>query len=183
MPSTRFDARSSGGAPNRPVLGFPGRNVYEVNGSQYALMNGTRQPTELGWWLLRHMAAHDPPLKQAALAKAMEVGQTTVSRWIHEDLQPTASLLIRAADILGGSRREILQAAGYGDDVVTAIDEPTPDQDHPLVARLRRVLGPDGPRNPADRAALEATLEVILDGILRPWEQDATPPTRRRRTG
>lgn len=173
MPSTRIDARSLDDSPERPVVPFRARNVFEVNGSSFALMDGSRQPTDLGWWLLRHMAAQDPPLKQAAFADKMGIGRSSVSRWIHEDIQPDLNLLIRAADVLGGSRAEILRLAGYGDAVPTT---PEPRSDHPLVARMRRVLAPESPLSHDDRA----TLEAVLDGILKPYEHH---PAQRRRTG
>ncbi len=175
MPSTRSDARSSGGDPNHPLIPFRTRNAYEVDGSRYALMDATRQPTDLGWWLLRHMAAQTPPLKQNAFAKAIGVGPSSVSRWIYENIQPDLHLLIRAADVLGGSRTDLLQLAGYGDAVPTTAPPATPD--HPLVARVRRVLADDSPISHEDRA----TLEAVIAGVLAPY--DHHPAQRHRRTG
>lgn len=136
-------------------------------------MDGSRVPTELGWYLLRRMAAHQPPLSQAQFAHAMDVSQSTISRWIYADIRPDPALLHRAANVLKADPNELLTVVGY----VGTTPPPThgTDPDHPLVDRLRRVLA--GPLADAERA----TLEAVIGGVLQPYE--TRQPTRRRRTG
>ncbi len=172
MTAMPIDARSLD-SPSNGAIPFRGRNARLVNGGQWAIMEGDRNPTELGWYLLRRMAAHDPPFTQAEFATAMKVSQSTVSRWIYADIRPDPALLHRAANVLGDDPNHILTVVGY----VGATPPPSTDvePDRPLVDRLRHVLS--GPLTDAERA----TLEAVIAGVLQPYE--SRQPVRRRRTG
>lgn len=138
-------------------------------------MEGGREPTPLGWYLLRRMAAHDPPLRQADLAAAVGVSQSTISRWIYQpDIRPDDTLLHKAATYLTADPAELLQLAGY---YVEAAHRPAlPEPDPERVTKIRLIL-----TSPAIPAAERAAFEAALDAISMPYERYL--PTRQRRAG
>src|SRR5262245_21166055 len=96
----------------------PHRDVCadDALGSMRARIGGgsvaDRQPTEFGWFLLRHMAAAE--LSQAELARRIDVSQSTVSRWIYRTGRPDPDKLDALAGVLGITKSELLTITGYG---------------------------------------------------------------------
>lgn len=138
-------------------------------------MEGAKEPTPLGWYLLRHMAAHEPPLKQADLADAVGVSQSTISRWIYQpDIRPDDVLLKRAADYLHTDPADLLQLAGYY--VEASQGQPHPEPDPEQITRARLILA--SPAIPPDK---RAALLSVLDAVLAAY--DIYLPARQRRAG
>ncbi len=136
---------------------------------------GPRQPTDLGWWILRAMADRD--LSQTELARRVGVAQGTISRWIYEPRRADIKALRRLADTLGTPYGEVLTLAGYDDTAPTPVPDSTDGEDELLTA-LKLLLDRSSPV-PPDKLA---TLRAVLQGVITPyWEQYMT--TRRRRTG
>ncbi len=130
-----------------------------------------RQPTEFGWWLLQQMAAQQPPLSQAALARATRVSDSTVSRWIYTEGRPDADKLADLARVLGVDRGELLHMTGYG-----RPHEPTQrhQPDDPLLAKLALLLADPSPVPPDDLV----TLRTVLTGVIAPYERHLNRPRR-----
>lgn len=137
-------------------------------------MDGGRKPTPFGWYLLNQMAACEPPMKQAELANAMGVSQSTVSRWIYETENPGPDLLRKAAAALGTNYADLLTTVGYVDHATPATQaggEPDPD----VIDEIRQAW-----RYASD--AERATLEPVLRAVVAPY-LDRHRPARRRRIG
>ncbi len=135
---------------------------------------GTREPTQLGWWLLRAMADHG--LSQTDLAKQIGTAQGTISRAIYEHRKFDLDMLRRLADSFDTPYGEVLALAGYTDVAGAAPGQPQPEPEDELLAKLRLMLDRSSPI-PADQLA---TLRTVLAGVIAPYEAYMT---RRRRTG
>ncbi len=135
---------------------------------------GTRQPTELGWWLLRAMAARN--LSQTDLAAKIGVAQGTISRAIYDRRRFDLDMLRRLAAALDTPYGEVLALAGYDELAVTTPEQPAPEPEDELLTRLRLMLDRSSPIPPAQLD----TLRTVLAGVIAPYEQYMV---RRRRTG
>ncbi len=135
---------------------------------------GTREPTQLGWWLLRAMADHG--LSQTDLAKQIGTAQGTISRAIYEHRNFDLKMLRRLADAFDTPYGEVLTLAGYTDVAGASPAQPQPEPEDELLAKPRLMLDRSSPIPPAQ---LE-TLRAVLAGVIAPYEQYMT---RRRRTG
>ncbi len=136
---------------------------------------GTRQPTDLGWWLLRAMAARD--LSQTDLARQIGTAQGTISRAIYEHRKFDLNFLRRLAEAFDTPYGEVLALAGYADVAGANPERPEPEPEDELLVRMRMLLDRSTPV-PPDKLA---TLRAVLEGVITPyWEQYMT---RRRRTG
>ncbi len=128
-------------------------------------MEGARQPTAFGWYLLHRMAEHEPRLTQTDVARLAGVGQATISRWIYEEIKPDTERLGRLALALGVTKNELLQRAGHG---TAALDldlgEPAL---HPILAEARMMLDPASPLTDDERH----NLEQVLTGIVAPYRR------------
>lgn len=75
---------------------------------------------------------------QEALAKAVGVDQTTISRWMRGETRPTLERLATLEEAAGRPRGFVLRAAGFIDDAVSARD--ALDLDEVLTPENRPVL-------------------------------------------
>jgi transcriptional regulator with XRE-family HTH domain len=162
-------------APTIPARGRAAVVVYDRPGSDEPLIpsfhmrNGAAEPTEFGYFLLRAMAAHEPPLKQAELARRVGVGSATISRWIFKDGQPEAEKLRPLAEVLGVRYGKMLTLAGYGEpevDVAEELAKLRPDLD-PLAVELSQVLDDASPLPPAERDLLRQMVDRMIDPYRR----------------
>lgn len=135
---------------------------------------GTREPTQLGWWLMRAMAARD--LSQTDLAKLIDTAQGTISRLIYERRKFDLDMLRRLADTFNTPYGDVLALAGYTDVAGAGPAQPQPEPDDELLAKLRLMLDRSSPIPPAQLD----TLRTVLAGVIAPYEQYMT---RRRRAG
>jgi len=100
-------------------------------------------------------------------ARAVQTDPSVVLRWLSEDQRPTIRSLERAAPTLGKSITDIVSAA-YPDRL-PRIDPPlAPAQLHPLAYEVGRMLAPDSPLSTADRDALTA----VFNRMLEPYRRD-----------
>lgn len=129
-------------------------------------MEGARQPTPFGWYLLHRMAEHEPRLTQSDVARLADVGQATISRWIYENMKPDTERLGRLALALGVSKNELLQRAGHGTATLD-LEELGEPVLHPILAEARMMLDPTSPLTPDERE----TLEQVLTGIISPYRR------------
>lgn len=133
------------------------------------MRKGSDEPTEFGYFVMKKMAAHDPPLSQAELARRTGVGQATISRWIFNPGRPNSEKLRLLATTLGVDYAQLLTIAGYGEpsgDITTALSELRPEVD-PLSAELAAMLAPSSPLTDDDRAFLGHTVDRLIDPYRR----------------
>jgi transcriptional regulator with XRE-family HTH domain len=128
-----------------------------------------RQPTRFGLYVLRQMAAHDPPLTQSDLARKVSVSQSTISRWIFEERRPDYANLEALAPALDVEFDELLAHAGYGPQ---AAEVGTMPSIHPLALELDQMLGENSRVPASDREHLR----IIVDRVIDPYRK----PRRRR---
>ncbi len=139
-------------------------------------MEGAKEPTAFGWWLLQQMADHQPRLSQVDLARLTGIGQATISRWIYTDIRPDTDKLARLADALDLSRGEVLQRAGHG--TLRPIQAPfEPEPMDPLGAEIVMAIHPSSPLTDDERAALRAALDGVMYGYRTALRR------RRKKTG
>lgn len=161
MPATPFDARSFALSTDLDVPSFRTRNLPSVG----VLVEGAKEPTDFGWWLLDQMAQHRPRLSQIDLARKADIGQATISRWIYDPkIRPDTHKLARLANALNVSHSEVLQRAGHGALRPVTI---TPEPLDATVAKLRLCLDPTSPLTDDERA----TLRQVVDGVLLGYER------------
>lgn len=141
-----------------------------------ARVPATKEPTELGWWLLSEMTARN--LSQTDLAIRMGVAQATISRWIYQAIRPDTDKLAQLADALmldEAQRADLFRRAGHtlasvqADETVKA-----PQPMHVLAVEIQRMLAAESPLSDDDRRVLE----MLLDRVIEPYRK----VMRRRRT-
>ena len=93
-------------------------------------------------------------------ARAAGTDPSVVLRWLSGEQRPTIRSIERIAPVLGRGIGEIVVAA-YPDRLGGT--PPAPPVTHPLVHELGLILAPDSPIPEADRAALAAVLDRVLD--------------------
>ncbi|WP_326564517.1 helix-turn-helix domain-containing protein [Micromonospora peucetia] len=128
-----------------------------------------RQPTRFGLYVLRKMAAHNPPLTQSDLARQVPVSQSTISRWIFKEGLPEYGKLEALAPVLGVTVDEMLAQAGYGRQAADASEATAM---HPLALELDQMLGEASRVPEAEREHLR----IIIDRVIDPYRK----PRRRR---
>jgi hypothetical protein len=108
------------------------------------------------------MAEHQPRLSQIDLARAANIGQATVRRWIYQNpILPKPDELSRAAKVLGVDPNEMSSRAGYG--AIRPVNPPPPPEpEHPLVAKLRRALDHSSTLTDEERTNLELGAGALL---------------------
>lgn len=141
-----------------------------------------KEPTDLGWFLMRKMAAHEPPLSQSELSRRTGLSQSSISRYIYSPGRPDTDKLYQLAAGLSptGARQndvdqlyqELLTIAGHGRPADTAEVETRPA--HRLARRIDELLGPDSPLPDAERGELERSIER--------WLSTFRPSPKRRRS-
>jgi len=97
-------------------------------------------------------------------ARAAGTDPSVVLRWLSGEQRPTIRSIERIAPVLGRSINEIVVAA-YPDRL--GGPPPVPPVTPAIVHELGRILAPDSPVPEADRAALEA----VLDRMLEPYRK------------
>lgn len=125
-------------------------------------MDGAKEPTPFGWWLLHQMAGHEPRLSQTDVARLAGVGQSTISRWIYDpDIKPETGRLGRLAEVLGVSKNELLQRAGHGtaDTSITVDAGPVLT---PNLAEAQRMLDPSSPLTADERHMLDQGIAALV---------------------
>lgn len=135
----------------------------------FHMRNDAVEPTEFGYFLMRKMAAHEPPLSQAELARLVGIGQATISRWIYKPQLPDPEKLRITAPVLGMTYGELLTVAGYGEpssDISAALSGLRPDVDA-LAAELSAMLSPSSPLPEADRELLRTMIDRLIDPYRR----------------
>ena len=105
-------------------------------------------------------------------ARAAGTDPSVVLRWLSGEQRPTIRSIERIAPVLGRGINEIVVAA-YPDRVGGA--QPAPPVAHPLVHELGRILAQDSPIPEADRAALAAVLDRMLDPYRRVMHRRRSP--------
>jgi transcriptional regulator with XRE-family HTH domain len=128
-------------------------------------MRKDTEPTEFGLWLMRKMAAHEPPLSQAELARRSGIGQATISRWIFQEHTPDTRKLEKLATALDVSFAEVLTIAGHGtpaEDISAALAGLRPGVE-PLAAELSAMLEDGSPLTEQDRQMLEQVVDRLID--------------------
>lgn len=142
----------------------------------FHMRKGVEEPTEFGYFLLSKMAAHEPPLSQAELARRTGVGQASISRWIYKPGRPEPEKLQLLADTLGIKYDDLLALAGYGRPSQNAVGVPARPRPEliPLAAELSAMLQAESPLTDDDRAYIENVVDRIIDPYRRAM--------RRRRT-
>jgi transcriptional regulator with XRE-family HTH domain len=133
------------------------------------MRKGAEEPTEFGYFLMSKMAAHEPPLSQAELARQVGIGQATISRWIFKEQRPEPGKLRLLAPVLGVSYSELLTIAGHGEpatEISEALTGLRPDID-PLAAELSAMLNESSPLKDTDRALLRAMIDRLIDPYRR----------------
>lgn len=131
----------------------------------FHMWKGSEEPTEFGYFLLRAMAAHEPPLSQAELARRVGIGQATISRWIFKSGRPEIDKLELLAPVLGVDRAGLMTIAGYGapsTDISEALAGLHPDVD-PLAAELSDMLSDNSPLGDTDRDLLRQMVERLME--------------------
>jgi transcriptional regulator with XRE-family HTH domain len=93
-------------------------------------------------------------------ARTAGTDPSVVLRWLSGEQRPTIRSIERIAPVLGRGINELVVAA-YPDRV--GGPQPVPPVTHPFVYELGRILAPDSEIPEADRAALEAVLDRLLD--------------------
>jgi transcriptional regulator with XRE-family HTH domain len=122
-----------------------------------------KEPTEFGWYIMRKMAAFEPPLNQSELARRTGVSQSTISRWIYSPGRPETDKLDLLADVLRVDHGELLAKAGHGRPADHVAEVPL----HRLARDLDAILSPNSPVPPEDREALERVLDRLIDPYLK----------------
>lgn len=128
-------------------------------------MLADRTPTEFGLFIMRAMAAHDPPLNQGELAKRADVSQSTISRWIYSPGKPDTRRLDRLATALDVDYGELLSIAGHGRPA-----ERVPDPGWPtdrLAQEIDAMLGGTSPLTEADRQYIRSMVDRVIDPYRR----------------
>ncbi len=121
--------------------------------------------TEFGHFLRRKMAAHNPPLSQAELARRAGVGQASVSRWIKGPGPPSVDSLRKLSDVLNVDYPTLLTVAGYGEpdpDVSTALAGLRPQVDD-LAAELSLMIDAGSPLSDDERTFLRHMVDRLVD--------------------
>jgi hypothetical protein len=166
MTVTNFDHDVVVDHPPAAVISIRARMAPQVS-------DDDRVPTEFGWWISNHMANHKPPIEsQSALARMLydearrrglnvNIGQSTISRWIYHEVKPDPAKVVLLAGVFGVPEGEVLHRAGHGQPTAP---EPTTD---PLLLKLNALLGDP---SPIPAAELE-TLRTVLAGVLAPYER------------
>lgn len=124
-----------------------------------------KQPTSLGWFILRKMA--DLGLSQTDLARRSGLAQASISRYIYGTGRPDTNKLNLLATGLAGPDgtdreqiyQELLALAGHGIPGDVPVEAPPA---HRLAREVDAMLAVTSPL-PADR---RATLEMVLDDVL-----------------
>jgi hypothetical protein len=159
--------------PYRVVVDQHSAPVISIRARMAPQVSDDKQPTEFGWWLLRQMANHRPPIaSQSALSRALydearrvganvNIGQSTISRWIYHDVKPDPGKVVLLAGIFGVTEGEILHRAGHGRPTPP---QPTTDQ---LLVKLNTLLGEPSPIPAAELDILRS----VLTGVIAPYEQ------------
>jgi transcriptional regulator with XRE-family HTH domain len=135
----------------------------------FHMRKGSDEPTEFGYFVMRKMAAHDPPLTQAELARRTGMGQATISRWIFSPGRPNPEKLKLLATSLGVDYSELLTIAGYGEpasDVAEALASIRPDMDK-IAVELAEMLAESSALSGEDRAFLRHTVDRLIDPYRR----------------
>jgi transcriptional regulator with XRE-family HTH domain len=122
-----------------------------------------REPTAFGWYIMRKMAAFDPPLNQSELHRRTGVSQSTISRWIYNSGRPETDKLDLLADALGVDYGELLAKAGHGRPADHVAEPPI----HRHARNIDAILSPNSPVPPEDREALERVLDRLIDPYLK----------------
>lgn len=128
-------------------------------------MRKDTEPTEFGYWLMRKMAAHEPPLSQSELSRRSGIGQATISRWIFTQQKPDPKRLRKVAETLGEPYDEVMTIAGHGTpsaDISAALAGIRPDIE-PLAAELSAMLEDGSPLDDADREMLRQVVDRLID--------------------
>ena len=131
----------------------------------FRMRNGSDEPTEFGYFVMRKMADLDPPLNQTELARRSGVGQATISRWIFKDGRPEADKLRQLAVTLEVDYHELLAIAGYGkpsEDVAEALADLRPDVDE-LALEMSAMLNVGSALTEDDRAFIRGMVDRIID--------------------
>lgn len=129
------------------------------------MRKGSDEPTEFGWFVLRKMGEHEPPLSQAELARRTGVGQATISRWIYKPGRPDVEKLRLLASSLDVEFEQLLSIAGYGEpaeNITEALATLRPDVD-PLAEELSAMLADGSPLPEDDREFLRHTVNRLMD--------------------
>lgn len=147
------------------MISLPSPHVHSPPLDSFHMRKGPDEPTEFGYFLLRKMAEHDPPLSQAELARRMGVGQSTISRWIFAPGRPQDDKLRLLAAAIDVKLNDLLAMAGYGEpsgDVANALSNLRLDVD-PLAEELSAMLDDSSPLSATDRAFLRHTVDRLMD--------------------
>lgn len=139
----------------------------------FHMRKGSDQPTEFGYFLMRKMADHEPPLSQAELARRTGVGQASISRWIYKPGRPEISKLRLLASALEIEYDELMTIAGYGkpsDDITDALSGLRPDVD-PLAIELSTMIDDASPLSDGERELLRQMVDRLIDPYRRPMRR------------
>jgi transcriptional regulator with XRE-family HTH domain len=131
-------------------------------GKEAGLM-ADREPTEFGWYVMRKMAEFEPPLNQARLARRARVSESTVHRWLYQEIKPEDDKLGQLAAALNVDHGELLAKAGYGRPADHVAEPPI----HRHARNIDAILSPNSPVPPEDREALERVLDRLIDPYLK----------------
>jgi transcriptional regulator with XRE-family HTH domain len=154
---------------NQAVIPRPRAPAHEGALDSFHMRKGSEEPTEFGYFVLRKMADHDPPLSQAELGRRTGVGQSTISRWIFSPGRPNTEKLKLLASALNIDYNGLLTIAGYGqpsEDIAEALSGLRSDVD-PLAEELSSMLDERSPLTDGDRAFLRNTVDRIIDPYRR----------------
>lgn len=154
---------------NQAVIPRPRTPADEVALDSFHMRKGPEEPTEFGYFMLRKMADHDPPLSQAELGRRTGVGQSTISRWIFNPGRPNTEKLKLLATALDVDYSDLLAIAGYGqpsEDIAEALSGLRSDVD-PLAEELSAMLDEKSLLTADDRAFLRNTVDRIIDPYRR----------------
>jgi hypothetical protein len=127
-------------------------------------MNQHRRPVGFGSYLREAiLAAHFPT--PTHFARAVGTDPSVVLRWLSEEQRPTIRSIEKIAPVLGKTINEMVLAA-YPDRLAGGAQATIP-QLHPMAYELGRMLAADSPIPDADRQALVA----VLDRMLEPYRK------------
>lgn len=129
----------------------------------------TRTPTEFGYWLMQRMARPDINLNQMRLARATGVSQSTISRWIYEQISPTDAKLSQLAAPLKTTSEHIRAAAGGNPDAAPDIADQiraelaeARDNADPIAVEVGILLGASSPLKVDERILLRELLDRVV---------------------
>lgn len=109
-----------------------------------------------GQWLTRRMIVVGLP-RPADLHRATTINASLIGRWMKDESLPGMQNIGRMAPALRVSVEEIAAKAGHLAEE-TQVANPT----LPLISDVSRLLDPDGPVPPDQRATLTALIEAVV---------------------